>query len=178
MPVPPLVVLLKRWRLADRFHSAKNLSEAVAELLARVLTEIKAAPPSEAAPEVQGEVPLPVEEWRPTPGAQVTQAISTRRTEREARYQQVDSLHKQGLASKEFARRLGISERTVRHWHHQGVAPDTRPHATIPVFSIPTRRMSSGAGKKGSATARTFGAKSQPKAIRDHNGCSIAFSKR
>ena len=55
----------------------------------------------------------------------------------------------------------------------------TRGHdANIPVLSIPTRRMYSGAGKKGSVTARKFGAKSQPKAIQDHNGCSLAFSKR
>ena len=79
MPVPPLVVLLKRWRLADRFHSAKNLSEAVAELLARVLTEIKAASAGGAAAVGQGEIPLAVEEWRSTPGSQVKQAIPTRR---------------------------------------------------------------------------------------------------
>ena len=113
-------------QVADRFHVAKNLSEAVQELLARVLTEIKAASLSEAAPAVQGESPLPVEEWRPTPGAQVKQAISTRRAEREARYQQVESLHKQGLTTKEIACRMTISERTVRHWLHRGVAPDTR----------------------------------------------------
>ena len=77
-------------------------------------------------------VPLPVEEWRPTPGAQVTQAISTRRAEREARYQQVENLHKQGLTSKEIARRIAISERTVRHWLHRGVAPDTRPRRKYP----------------------------------------------
>jgi DNA-binding NarL/FixJ family response regulator len=115
MPVPPLVVLLKPWRLADRFHVAKNLSEAVQELLARVLTELKAASQgTEAAPAVLGERPLPVEEWRPTPGARVKQAISTRRAEREARFQQVESLHKQGLTTTEIAHRMAISERTVR----------------------------------------------------------------
>jgi transposase len=103
------VALLKPWRLADRFHVAKNLSEAVAELLARFLTELKAASPSEAAPAAQEKLPLPVEEWRPTPGAQVTQAVSTRRTEREVRYQQVESLHKQGVTTKEIARRMAKS---------------------------------------------------------------------
>ncbi len=44
------------------------------------------------------------------------------------------------------------------------------------VLSIPTRRMCSRAGKKESATAHTFGAKSQSKATQDPNGCSIAFS--
>jgi excisionase family DNA binding protein len=114
-------------QVADRFHVAKNLSEAVQDLLARVLTELKAASEGEAPPAALAEIPLPVEEWRPTPGTQVTQAISTRRAEREARYQQVENLHKQGLTTKEIAHRMGISERTVRHWLHRGVAPDTRP---------------------------------------------------
>jgi transposase len=114
-------------QVADRFHVAKNLSEAVQDLLARVLTELKAASTGEATPVVQAQGPVPVEEWRPTPGAQVTQVISTRRAEREARYQQVESLHKQGLTTKQIARRMAISERTVRHWLQRGVAPDTRP---------------------------------------------------
>jgi hypothetical protein len=110
MPVPPLVVLLKRWRLADRFHVAKHLSEAVPELLARVLTELKAASQgTEGASAVQAQGPVSVEEWRPTPGVQVEQAISTRRAEREARYQQVESFHQQGLTCKEIARRMAKS---------------------------------------------------------------------
>jgi transposase len=114
-------------QVADRFHVAKNLSEAVQELLARVLTELKAASQgTEVAPVVQAEGQLAVEEWRPTPGAHVKQTISTRRAEREARYQQVESLDKQGLTTREIACRMAISERTVRHWLHRGVAPDTR----------------------------------------------------
>ncbi len=115
-------------QVADRFHVCKNLSEAVQQLLARVLTEMKEAfQEAEAGAEAQEETPLPVEEWRPAPGNHVTRVISTRRAEREARYQQVENLHKQGLTSKEIAYRLGISERTVRHWLHRGIAPDVRP---------------------------------------------------
>jgi transposase len=115
-------------QVADRFHVAKNLSEAVQDLLARVLTELKAILEGEAtvAP-AQGEVRVPVEEWRPAPGEQVKRRISTHRAEREARYQQVEGLQKQGLTSKEIARRLRVSERTVRHWRKLGVAPDVRP---------------------------------------------------
>ena len=50
-------------------HVAKNLSETVQDLLARVLTELKAASQgTAAAPAMQIEGPLPVEEWRPAPG--------------------------------------------------------------------------------------------------------------
>jgi transposase len=114
-------------QVADRFHIAKNLAEAVQDLLARVLTELKVASEAGTAPEGQAKSPVPVEEWRPAPGAQVTQTISTRRAEREARYQQAESLHKQGVTCKEIARRLGVNERTVRHWLKLGVAPDVRP---------------------------------------------------
>ncbi len=113
-------------QIADRFHVCKNLSEAVQQLLARVFSEMKETF-QEAGAEAQEDAPLPVEEWRPAPGIHVKQVISTRRAEREARYQQVESFHKQGLTSKEIACRLGISERTVRHWLHRGVAPDVRP---------------------------------------------------
>jgi transposase len=116
-------------QVADRFHVAKNLSEAVQDLLARVLTELKDTPQeAEPAPATtQGEVRVPVEEWRPAPGEQVQRAISTHRAEREARYHHVEDFQKQGLSSKEIAHRLGVSERTVRHWLKRGAAPDTRP---------------------------------------------------
>ena len=116
-------------QVADRFHVAKNLAEAVQDLLARVLTELKASlEGEEAAPTAaQGEVRVPGEEWRPAPGEQVKRAISTHRAEREARYHQVEDFQKQGLTVKEIAHRLRISERTVRHWRKLGVAPDVRP---------------------------------------------------
>jgi len=72
-------------QVADRFHIAKNVAEAVQDLLARVLTELKVASEAETAPEGQAKSAVAVEEWRPAPGAQVTQTISRRRAEREAR---------------------------------------------------------------------------------------------
>src|SRR5947208_11579025 len=86
-PARHLPALLKRWRLADRFHVAKNLSEAVQQLLARVLLEMKTASPgAEAATEVRGDRLLPLEEWRPAQEEGVKQTIATRRAERQERY--------------------------------------------------------------------------------------------
>ncbi len=115
-------------QVADRFHVAKNLSEAVQQLLARVLLEMKAASQgAEAATEARGDSLLPIEEWRPAQEESVKQTIATRRAERQERYQQVIALCEQGLTSQEMALRLGMKARTVREWLHKGVAPDTRP---------------------------------------------------
>jgi transposase len=116
-------------QVADRFHITKNLSEAVQQLLARVLTQMKEASQGE---ETQGtneleQVPhLPIEQWRPAPGKDIEQIVATRRAEREARYQQVVTLREQGLTSKQIADRLMMHERTVRHWLKRQVAPDVR----------------------------------------------------
>jgi transposase len=115
-------------QVADRFHVAKNLSEAVQQLLARVLLEMKTASQgAEAAMEARGDSLLPLEEWRPAQEESVKQIIATRRAERQDRYQQVIALCEQGLTSQEIAVRLGMKARTVRDWLHKGVAPDIRP---------------------------------------------------
>ena len=97
--------------------------------LSRVLSEMKVAREASGGKDVnvEEETPVPVEEWRPAKGPQVTRAIAIHRAERDARYQQAECLREQGLSTKEIAGRLGIHERTVRHWFRRGVAPDSRP---------------------------------------------------
>jgi len=115
-------------QVADRFHVAKNLSEAVQQLLARVLLESKTASQgAEAAMEARADSLLPIEEWRPAQEESVKQTIATRRAERQERYQQVLAWCEQGLTAPEIAVRLGMKARTVREWLHKGVAPDSRP---------------------------------------------------
>jgi len=127
-PARYLPALLKRWRLADRFQVAKNLSEAVQQLLAGVLLEMKTASQgAEAATGARGESLLPIEEWRPAQEESVKQIIATRRAERQGRYQRVLALCEQGLTSQEIAGRLGMKARPVREWLHKGVAPESRP---------------------------------------------------
>jgi transposase len=117
-------------QVADRFHVAKNLSEAVQQLLARVLTEMKEASQRQEAEGACEQKPaehlLPLEQWRPAPDEDVKQALRTRRAERQQRHQQVVSLREQGLTSQEIAHRMQMKERTVRQWLHRGTAPDVR----------------------------------------------------
>jgi transposase len=112
--------------VADRFPIVKNLSEAVQQLLARVLTEMKEVSQADAAPGAceQKQTPhtLPMEEWRPAQDEDVKQAILTRRTERNERYQQIMALRTQGLTSPAIASRLGMKERTVRDGLQRGTA--------------------------------------------------------
>src|SRR5436305_6108992 len=104
--------------------SSKNLSEAVQQLLACVLTEMKEVSQGDGARGAceQKQAPhlLPIEEWRPAQDEDVKQAIVTRRTERNERYQQIMALRAQGLTSAAIARRLGMKERTVRDWLQRG----------------------------------------------------------
>jgi transposase len=75
-------------QVAERSHLCQNLSDAVQRLLARVLSEMKAASQeAEAEASAQKEASVAVLEWRPDPGAQVARTIAIRRVERDARYQ-------------------------------------------------------------------------------------------
>jgi transposase len=60
-------------QVADRYHVCQNLSDAVQRLLARILSELKAAN-QEAGGETkaQEETSVSVEEWRPDPGVHVS----------------------------------------------------------------------------------------------------------
>ena len=109
---------------ADRFHLAKNLTEATQLLLARCQAEVLAA--SQAGEGEQGEPKELVRELRPREPAQVKKARLARREGRLARYQEGEKLQKLGLKPKEIAQRLGLSDRTVQKWVAAGTFPEAR----------------------------------------------------
>jgi DNA-binding transcriptional regulator YiaG len=168
--------------VADRFHIVKNLSQAVQQLLARVLTEMKEVSQADAAPGAceQKQTPhtLPMEEWRPAQDEDVKQAILTRRTERNERYQQIMALRTQGLTSPAIASRLGMKERTVRDWLQREQPEVGGNGESARVISTRTPLMCSNAGKKASAMACRLGGKSQPRDIPGHLRWSLASWKR
>src|SRR5205085_2817047 len=112
---------------ADRFHIVKNLPEAIQVLLARCQAEILAEKkPDEPGQGEQNKPTISIEEWRPPEPAHVEKVRLARRAGRYARYQQVVELKKQGIATKEIAKRLGLSDRTVRDWLKQGAFPEAQ----------------------------------------------------
>jgi len=105
----------------------KNLSEVLQEILGHCRAEIR-----------QGEAPLPQlekageEPTRPLPTpatceprtpAHVKQVHQARQASRDDRYTQMTTLRAQGLTQSEVAKRMGMSERAVRHWLKRGAAP-------------------------------------------------------
>jgi transposase len=112
---------------ADRFHIVKNLTEAVQVLLARCQAEILAVQkPDEPSQDEQNKPIISIEEWRPPEPAHVEKVRLARRAGRYARYQHVGELNRQGIATKEIAGRLGMSDRTVRDWLKQGAFPEAQ----------------------------------------------------
>jgi transposase len=112
---------------ADRFHIVKNLTEAVQVLLARCQAEILAEQKSdEPGQDEQSKPIISIEKWRPPEPAHVEKVRLARRAGRYARYQQVVEQSRQGIATKEIAGRLGMSDRTVRDWLKQGTFPEAQ----------------------------------------------------
>jgi transposase len=114
-------------QVVDRFHVVKNLSEVLQEILGHCRAEIR-----------QGEVPLPQLEkageeptrplptaatWQQRTPAHVKKVHQARQASRDDRYQQMTTLRAQGLTQSEVAKRMGMSERAVRHWLKRGAAP-------------------------------------------------------
>jgi transposase len=97
---------------ADRFHLSQNLTDIVEEILARCRGEIRKA--------LKTENPT-LPEWSAASAPPAGSAHLARHAERSDRYQQLLELRKEGLTTKEIARRLGMAERTVRHWFKRGI---------------------------------------------------------
>ncbi len=114
-------------QVADRYHLTDNLRDFVEEILARCRTEIgQASMPltSEmSAQQTEDDVeqaavpPFWPAEDAPLAGS----AHLARHAERLDRYQQLIHLREEGYTQQEIARRLGMAERTVRHWLTRGL---------------------------------------------------------
>src|SRR6266702_309018 len=116
-------------QVVDRFHLVRNLSEVLREILGHCRAEIRQAeapePLLEKAPEEEEHTrPLPTAAtWQQRTPARVKKVHQARQASRDDRYEQMTTLHAQGLTQREVAMRMGMSERAVRTWLKRGAAP-------------------------------------------------------
>ncbi len=114
-------------QVVDRFHMVKNLSEVLQEILGHCRAEIRQGgaplPQLEKAAE-EPLRPLPsAATWQQRTPAHVKKAHQARQASRDDRYTQMTTLRAQGVTQREVAKRMGMSERAVRHWLKRGAAP-------------------------------------------------------
>jgi transposase len=119
-------------QVADRFHVVKNLAEQVELLLARLRKEWRLELELPTEINLAGEKPAPKElplphTWKVAPSRQTERQRLARRAERLERYQQVVQLRVVGLKQVEIAKRVGLSERTVRKFLQAFTFPEARP---------------------------------------------------
>src|SRR6266581_7742819 len=114
-------------QVVDRFHVVKNLSEVLQEILGHCRAEIRQGEASlhqlETAAAERTRARPSIATWQQRTPAHVKKAHQARQASRDDRYRQMTTLRAQGLTQSEVARRMGMSERAVRHWLKRGAAP-------------------------------------------------------
>jgi transposase len=112
--------------VSDRWHLVKSLAGCVSVLIASCFAQLRRAGATVAASIEQVEQPSgePPSYQRTRAERRAQQA---RQAERQARYEQITALHKQGMKSAEIAAAVGMAERTVRHWLSRGNIPYAGP---------------------------------------------------
>jgi len=127
MPPPREKALPRPSACADRFHVVKNLTEAFQVCLSRCHAEIQAEKkPGEPCQDEQNKPTISIEEWRPKIPAHVERVQRARRSERSARYEQAVELNRLGKPSKEIAKILGVTGRTIQRWLRADTFPDAK----------------------------------------------------
>lgn len=111
-------------QVADRWHLGKNLAETLTAVLARCQADQRRANRANG----HQEEPLrePSQERSAYRSRKEEQARLARKAEREQRYEQVLTLHLQGLKMSNIARQVGMGERTVRDWLAHGSYPEPK----------------------------------------------------
>jgi transposase len=112
--------------VSDRWHLVKNLAGCVSVLLTSCLTQLRRAEMAAEVKEELGEPILHQQLGHPRTRAE-RQVQQARAAERQARYEQISHLQKQGMKSAEIAAKVGMAERTVRHWLSQRGIPYSSP---------------------------------------------------
>jgi transposase len=120
-------------QIADRWHMLKNLTEAVEGVLRRQHGALRARAEAVAAdalaPDPTGTprtepAPSPAPPSPMTRPSRAAQQQEARRSQRLARYEEVLSLHREGVGLREIAHRLHLGRGTVRRFVRAGSFPE------------------------------------------------------
>src|SRR5467141_2369143 len=111
-------------QVADRFHLLQNLRETLDEVFTThhvALTAVNAARHQQPVPLPDGTLAVPVPP--PPIPARAEQQAAQRAAQRQARYEQVWTLHRQGWPSVAIAAQVGCSCRTIERYLHRPTWP-------------------------------------------------------
>ena len=111
-------------QVADRFHLAKNLGDALLQVLTPQRAHLAAV--TESATDGTAAAATP------GAGGPSARADPVRRAVRLARYERVVALRMQGWTQPAIARAVGIGERTVLRWLQAGTFPERKPRRRPP----------------------------------------------
>ncbi len=122
-------------QVADRFHLARNMGEALDRCFDRHRAAIKAVerPAPSAAPD--GEAPVPFSPAPPRPDWEAQE--ERRRAARQARYDVIRARYLRGASIAELARDLRLNWRTVRKYAQAERCPERRPSPPRPRLLAP-----------------------------------------
>lgn len=115
-------------QIADKWHLAKNLGDAVEEYLKRKRIQLPAAeptePPSSALP-----LPSSAESHAPVASSPEQSESKPGRSQRQDLWEQAHTLHEQGYGVRTIAKLLGLARNTVRRYlkMEEGWQAATRP---------------------------------------------------
>jgi transposase len=118
-------------QVADRFHLLQNLRETLDEVFTahhQSLNAVHAVRPPPPGVRPDGAVALPVPP-RATPKA-VQQRAAQRAERRQARYDEVWTLHRQGWTVPAIARQVGLGQRTIFRYLHTPTCPGQQHRST------------------------------------------------
>jgi len=112
-------------QVSDRWHLVKNLAACVSVQLAHSLAQLRRA---QQAAATTPEAEQPSHQLHSHPRTQAEQRTQqARQAERQARYEQIVALRKQGMKYTDIAAQVGMTERTVRGWLSRGDIPYSGP---------------------------------------------------
>jgi transposase len=120
-------------QVADRWHILKNLGDALSRVFAehpQALRPMKSCAETEVQIEEDGS-PLCRERNAapPAPQSKAERTQQQRQERRQARYDQVHALLKEGVSLRTIARKLRLSRETVRKYAHAAAALTSQPRA-------------------------------------------------